>query len=136
MTLLAGALALGLATALLLHELGHVVAALVLGGRVERVRWSGLGARVVAELPSRRAQALFLLAGAGANLVVAAAALALAFAARSSTMAGAMGLFAGMHLLHALFALLPVGESDGARLRALAKARQDGGPPEAERGER
>lgn len=139
MAVLAGSLVLGLASALLLHELGHVLAARLLGGRVLRVRWRGLAARVEAELPHRRAQGLFLLAGAGANLVVAALGLSLAIVARSSTMASAMGLFAGMHLLHALLALLPVGRSDGARLQELARARREGErnqPDHGTRGER
>lgn len=122
MTLLLCALVVGLASALAVHELGHALAALLAGGRVERVEWRGLGARVVAELPTARAQRAFLLAGSLANLLLAAAVGALAFTARSSTMAVAMGLIAGMHLLHATFALVPSGTNDGARLRALWRA--------------
>lgn len=116
---LLGTLVLGLASALALHELGHVLVALLFGGRVERVRWRGLSAQVLASLPSRRAQVAFLLAGSAMNLLVAGAAGALAFAVGSSTMALAMGLIAGMHLLHAAFALVPSGTNDGARLRQL-----------------
>lgn len=120
---LLGTLVLGLASALALHELGHVLAALWFGGRVERVRWRGLEAQVLAELPSRRGQVAFLLAGSLANLLVAGVFGALAIAVGSSTMALVMGLIAGMHLLHAAFALVPSGTNDGARL--LKILRQD-----------
>lgn len=132
MTLLLGALVLGLVSALALHEAAHVLAAVVCGGRVERVAWRGLGARVVAELPSRPAQLAFLLAGAGANLATALAVGALAFAVGSSTMAVAMTLIAGMHLVHAAFALVPSGTNDGARVLALLRARDAGDAGDAE----
>ncbi|MBI1945218.1 MAG: hypothetical protein HYS27_05955 [Deltaproteobacteria bacterium] len=123
MALIVGALALGLASVLLLHEAGHAFAAVVCGGRIEQVVWRGLGARVVATLPSRRAQLAFLLAGSLANVAAGLGLGALAFAAGSSTMATVMGLIAGMHLLHAAFALVPSGTTDGARLRALLRER-------------
>ncbi|MCC7075407.1 MAG: hypothetical protein IT383_29110 [Deltaproteobacteria bacterium] len=119
MTTLAAAILAGLASVLLVHELGHVVAALLCGGRVERVQWRGLSARVIAELPDQRAQLLFFLAGALATASCALLLGALAFVVESPTMALVMGLVAGMHLAHAAFALWPSGESDGARLRAL-----------------
>ncbi|OGQ09751.1 MAG: hypothetical protein A2138_11135 [Deltaproteobacteria bacterium RBG_16_71_12] len=123
MTLLLGALVGGLVSALVLHELGHALAALLVGGRVVRVVWRGLGAHVVAEVPTARAQRAFLLAGSLVNLLAVVLVGALAFTVRSSTMAMAMALIAGMHLLHAAFALVPSGTNDGARVRALGRAR-------------
>jgi membrane-associated protease RseP (regulator of RpoE activity) len=114
----------GLVSALVAHEIGHVTAARMVGGRVERVEWSGLGARVTADVPAGWQQATFLLAGAGANVVVAVATAALAFGAGSSTMGVGVGLVAGMHALHALFALVPSGTSDGARLLAWWRERR------------
>lgn len=136
MTILVGGLLAGLASALVVHELGHVVAAALTGGRVLGVHWRWLSAQVDADLPTPRAQVAFLLAGAGANVVVALAALALAFAVGSRTMSVVMGLAAGMHLLHALFALVPSGTSDGARLRQVLRAQRDGRSAPRSQGER
>lgn len=108
-------LAFGLLSTLLLHELGHALAAVALGGRVVRVRFAGLGAKVEADLPSVAAQRRFLCAGAGANVGVAAVLAGLAFVDGWST----LWAVSGMHLLFATFALVPAGSNDGARLRAL-----------------
>jgi membrane-associated protease RseP (regulator of RpoE activity) len=99
------------AFALLLHEIGHLMAAGALGGEGFRVVRAWPTIRVEATLPDgRHFEAVFLLAGAIAN-VGAAAALWNA----SSTFA----LAAVLQLVVGALALLPVGESDGARLLAL-----------------
>ena len=121
MTTLVAAILGGLASALAVHELGHVLAAWWCGGRLERVQWRWLSAYVVAEVPNERALVVFFGAGALATVVSAALLGALAFVVESSTMAAVMGLVAGMHLAHAAFALWPSGESDGARLRELVR---------------
>ena len=128
---LVGATLVGLVSALVLHELGHALAAGLFGGRIERMQWRGLGARVIADLPGRRAQVAFLLAGAGANALAAGLTCALAIGAGSSTMMAAMALVSGIQSLHAALSLVPSGTNDGARLLAMWRERNQ--PSQGER---
>jgi hypothetical protein len=110
--------------ALVVHELGHALAAVVLGGREIAVRLIPWGAAVHARFdgaaPRVRAAA-FLLAGPLASALCAAA---LAGAARAGgAAAGALGVVC---LLVAAHALLTLAGADGRRAWALAKSRADG----------
>lgn len=98
------------------HELGHLGALLLCGGRLRRLRL--LAGRLVIEqsapLP-QTAQGLVLAAGPGANLALSAG---LALTGRTP--------LAATNLCLALFNLLPAGELDGARLVRLALTGPDG----------
>lgn len=119
---LAVAIVVGLVAALAIHELGHVLAAGALGGHGFRITRIWPAIRIEAELPpGRGAEVVFLLAGAIANLG-AAGALA-GFWGRFAPLQGAnvqpadvFAVAAAAQLLVGLVALLPIGDSDGARL--------------------
>ena len=106
----------GIAGAIVVHELGHVLAAGALGGEGFRLTRVWPVVRVEASLPPGDGpEAAFLAAGALANLGGAAA------------LAGAGALFAIpalLQVLMALLALVPIGTSDGARLRHLWRGRR------------
>lgn len=110
--------AASLMAALLVHELGHVLAAGALGGhgfRLTRV-WPAL--RVEATLPAGPGHEFtFFIAGAVANLGAAAALWGLRGA--DAAMGPVFMIAAALQLLVGGVALLPVGQSDGARLLAL-----------------
>jgi hypothetical protein len=108
---LAVAVVVGLIAALIVHELGHVLAAGALGGHGFRVTRIWPAVRIEAELPPGRGhEVVFLLGGAIANLGAAGA------------LVGFGGTFAvagALQVLFAVVALVPIGDGDGARLRRL-----------------
>lgn len=88
------------------HELGHCVVIRRLGGQVDGVRLTAVGAEMVLRRPMGYWQeGLAALAGPGVNLL-----LALVF---SSWRGGAV--FAGLNLVLACFNMMPVGRLDGGR---------------------
>ncbi len=99
---------------LVVHELGHVLAAGALGARDLRFRFGWPALQLEATLPDLPgAQLVFVVAGALANIGAAGA------------LWGFHGLFrlaALVQLLVAASAMLPVGTSDGARLLAMFRA--------------
>jgi len=101
----------GIVAALIVHELGHVLAAGALGGHGFRLTRIWPAVRVEAVLPPGTGhEAVFLAGGVIANLGAAGA------------LVGFGGVFAvagALQLLFAVVALLPVGDSDGARLWRL-----------------
>jgi hypothetical protein len=120
---LAVAVAVGLVAALAIHELGHVLAAGALGGHGFRITRIWPAIRVEAELPpGRGAEVVFLLAGAIANLGAAGALVGVAplqgadAPAMHRPEAAAFAVAAAAQVLVGLVALLPIGDSDGARL--------------------
>ena len=117
---MAGMVVLGGVSALAVHEGGHALAALAAGGRVTSLVCRGLHAAVHAQVPAEH-RALFFAAGVAANVVC---------AAFFGLGPGLWRVVAGIHLLHAAFALWPERGSDGAQLlelwhaaRARARAR-------------
>lgn len=102
-----GLLPWGLA-ACVLHELGHVTAAAALGGWVEKLSLTAVGAELRMGYPSPLSygqDSLVALAGPAANLLSGATALALGW-----TLAAALDLAVG------LFNLLPILPLDGGRV--------------------
>jgi len=103
--------------ALLVHELGHLLAAGALGGSNLRLRFGWPALRVEATLPEQPGfLVVFLAAGAIANLGAAAALWGFA---------GVFRIAALVQLAMAAAALLPVGTSDGARLLACFRGHRD-----------
>lgn len=112
-TLFAAVVASALA-GLVVHELGHVLAAGALGARNLRFRVGWPALQLEATLPDLPGASLvFVVAGALANLGAAGALWGFA---------GWFRLAALVQLLVAASAMLPVGTSDGAQLLALLKA--------------
>jgi stage IV sporulation protein FB len=93
--------------AMLLHELGHIAAALVCGVKVKKVGLSRTGLYTVREAGPRWANLCVSLAGPLTNLL-----LAIAF---RDLLPG----FAWVNLIACGYNLLPIPNSDGRRIRAL-----------------
>ncbi len=107
--------ALSLVTVLALHEAGHAIAALALGGRQVRLIGRPWGAAVEALLPvTAGAQLTFVLAG---PLASACAGAALACAGGVLLIPGALS------AAFALLCLIPYGRSDGARALSIVRSR-------------
>jgi hypothetical protein len=101
----------GVLAALVVHELGHVLAAGALGGHGFRLARIWPAVRVEAELPPGHGnEAVFLLGGVIANLGAAGALVGFG---------GVFALAGALQLLLGAVALLPIGNSDGARLWRL-----------------
>lgn len=92
--------------ACMLHELGHFVALKSLGGRLHRLRLTGIGAEmVVGGRLSDFGQVILALAGPMANLIV----------ALICTYYNVSDLFVGLNLALCALNLLPVSRLDGGR---------------------
>ncbi len=103
---------------LLVHELGHVLAAGAMGGTGLRLRLGWPALRIEATLPDEPGfEIVFLLAGALANFGGAAALWGFGGVCRVAAL---------VQIMVAVAALLPIGTSDGARLWAHLKAQRDG----------
>jgi hypothetical protein len=121
MTALAVAVVVGVVVAVVAHEAGHALAAVLLGARTVRLRLRWAVVRVEADVPEDRWRlAVFLLAGAVANVAVAVAAFA-----GGAVVEGVVG------VAFAVVNLLPHSDSDGERLLALARTRR----PDADDGD-
>ena len=106
-------LALAMVAGLVVHELGHVLAAGALGGHGFRITRVWPAVRIEATLPAGAGnEAVFLMGGAIANLGAAGALV---------SFGGVFALAAAVQVMLAVIALLPVGDSDGARLLALRR---------------
>jgi hypothetical protein len=114
LSMLLGAVFASSLAGLVVHELGHVLAAGALGARDLRFRLGWPALQLEATLPDLPgAQLVFVAAGALANVGAAGA------------LWGFHGVFrlaAVVQLVVAASALLPVGTSDGAKLLAMLKA--------------
>lgn len=99
--------------AALAHEVGHLLALKVVGGRVTSFSLGVLGAAMGTDSAalSYRREMLVVAAGPAMNLILAAAA---------SGWGGANPLWVGINLVLCLFNLLPVRPLDGGRLLELA----------------
>lgn len=108
--------------ACLLHELGHLSAIYMLGGRVRVIRLSAVGAEIV---PTRQAmfsyveEIIIIAAGPITSLLVA---LLGAYLLKNLQSEVAF-LFCGLNLMAGLFNLLPVGPLDGGRLLRIMIAK-------------
>ncbi len=110
---LVGTIAVAVFAAVVVHEGGHVLAAGALGGSGFRISKVWPVIRVEATIPDGPGHELvFLLAGAVANLGAAAA--LFGFGGRVELLALVQGVMA-------VLSLMPVGESDGARLVGLLR---------------
>ena len=103
---------------LVVHELGHLLAAGALGGTNLRLRFGWPALQVEATLPKQPgALVVFLLAGAFANAGAAAALWSFGSLFRLAAL---------LQIAVAVLALLPIGTSDGASLLAHWNAQRDG----------
>ena len=115
-TLIVSAVA-SVAAAVVVHELGHLLAAGAFGASKLRLRAGWPAVRVEADLPDEPgAVVVFLTAGAVANVGAAAALWGFG---------GLFALAAIFQLLMAASALLPVGNSDGAQLWRHCTGKRD-----------
>lgn len=96
--------------AMLLHELGHIVAALLCGVKVKKVGLSRTGLYTVREAGPRWANLCVSVAGPLLNLVLA------------ITMRDVLPGFAWVNLIACIYNLLPIPNSDGRRIVALLSA--------------
>ncbi|MCD7947415.1 MAG: site-2 protease family protein [Oscillospiraceae bacterium] len=97
-----------------LHELGHLCAIYLLGGRVSKLRLSCVGAEIVLS-PRRQLahwkQIIIALAGPAANLAV--IYFCIPFSGRGSELAS---LCIGVNVTLCIFNLLPIAQLDGGRI--------------------
>jgi stage IV sporulation protein FB len=93
--------------AMLLHELGHIVAALLCGVKVKKVGLSRTGLYTVREAGPRWANLCVSVAGPLGNLLLA------------ITMRDVLPGFAWVNLIACIYNLLPIPNSDGRRILAL-----------------
>ena len=93
--------------AMLLHELGHIVAALLCGVKVKKVGLSRTGLYTVREAGPRWANLCVSAAGPLINLLLA------------ITMRDVLPGFAWVNLIACIYNLLPIPHSDGRRILAL-----------------
>lgn len=103
--------------ACLLHELGHLCAIHLMGGRVAAFRLSVIGAEMIpthVRLFSYREELLIAAAGPLASLLIALVAASLAGGV--GQFEGSAFLFAGLNLAVGVFNLLPIGPLDGGRI--------------------
>ena len=94
------------------HEAGHLSAALLLGVRIQEIRFSGLGIAIVTEKNSAaplKRDAAVLLAGPGMNMIMSAVVL----------FSGISNEFAMLNLAAAVYNLLPFYQLDGGTLLLL-----------------
>jgi len=103
-------MALGI-PAMLLHEFGHIAAALLCGVKVKKVGLSRVGLYTVREPGPRWANLCISLAGPLFNLLLAVA------------LRDVLPTFAWANLIAFLFNLLPIPQSDGRRIIALLAER-------------
>lgn len=100
-----------------LHELGHLAAIHLVGGRVVAFRLSVVGAELV---PGRRRlfsyREEWIIAAAGPLVSLLAAFLAACLAKEGGAFGERAYLFAGLNLLAGLFNLLPLAPLDGGRI--------------------
>ena len=92
-----------------LHEMGHILAACLVGVRIKSVVFSGGGIRMLtdrASVVTNRENVLMLLSGPAVNLFLAAA----------LSIHGAVGDFAMLNLAAGLYNLLPFRQLDGGAL--------------------
>ena len=108
-----------------LHELGHVIAATACSMRVHAIVLSGYGGCCIADIPSRPLQAALVAAGGLlAQLLLLAIALGYLLVKGSSSnhvVNIVFFVFVGANILYMLMNIAPFKGSDGARLLALAK---------------
>ena len=106
-----GTLFIPLFSAILLHELGHVLASLLMGVRIKRLHLSLLGARMElsGEIPYAK-ELIIALAGPAIGL------LGYALANRSDSYSNNIRLFALISLCLGIFNLLPIRSLDGGRI--------------------
>lgn len=108
-----------------LHELGHVVAARICSMRVHATVLSGYGGCCVAEMSSRLSQAaLFAVGGLLAQLLVLGLTVGFLQVYGSSSnhaINSAVFVLVGANVLYMLVNLAPLQGNDGARLLAIAK---------------
>jgi Zn-dependent protease len=99
-------MALGI-PAMLLHETGHIITAVLCGVKVKKVGLSRTGLYTVREAGPRWANLCISLAGPFANLLLA------------LTLRNVLPAFALVNLIACVYNLLPIPNSDGKRILAL-----------------
>lgn len=108
-----------------LHELGHAIAALACSQRVHAIVLSGYGGCCVADLPSRRTQAALIFAGGLLTqlllLAIATGYLQANGSSSNPLVNTALFVFIWANTLYMLMNLAPFKGSDGAHLLTLAR---------------
>ncbi len=97
--------------AMVLHECGHIAAALACGVRVKRIGLSWVGLHIVRDPGPTWANLGISLAGPLLNLLLAA------------LLRNTLPLFAEVNLIAGLYNLAPIPHSDGSRILALLRER-------------
>lgn len=99
-------MALGI-PAMLFHESGHIITAVLCGVKVKKIGLSRIGLYTVREAGPKWANLCISLAGPGANLLLAV------------TLRNVLPAFALVNLIACAYNLLPISNSDGKRILAL-----------------